>query len=101
MKRQINQMWKFLDDLARSDPVAYKAYIEDMKNQAKTVGRIIQPGYSVRAKAQHDQYDHILNICKSKAIEKCSDTFNIPTLISEQRKFVTKDGIVRVLSLIV
>jgi hypothetical protein len=87
--KQLNQLWKMLDDMASSDPQGYRKYIENVKNQAKFATRIIQPGFYVRSIANDGSY-HVLNLCKSKAVEAPTDSFNIPTLMSDQRPLTEK-----------
>jgi hypothetical protein len=63
---------------------AYREYISSLKKQAMESSRIIKPGYYIRALGD-DKETHILNICKSKAVEKPKNSWDIPTLMSEKR----------------
>ncbi len=66
-----------------------------MKKEAIYSSRIIKPGYYIKAMCK-DNNRHILNMCKSKAVEISKDSYNIPTLLSEKREHNDKHGKVNV-----
>lgn len=80
------EIWMMLDDLSAKDPQKYKEYIEKIKKDALNATRRIQPGYYVSAIAK-DGSKHYLNVCHCKAVAKCTDGHNVPTLLSNARKW--------------
>jgi hypothetical protein len=54
--------------------------------------RIIKPGYYITASG-NDGNKHVLNICKSAAVERPKDSYNVPTLMSEQRVYQQEETV--------
>lgn len=89
---EVSRIWSSLDNMAQTNPLAYKKYIEKMKKEAIWSSRIIQPAYFIKAKGA-DGSSNVLNICKSKAVAAPIDPTNIPTLVSDLRELTNETGI--------